>query len=92
MTPQAVHTCLFCGEPIAPDGVDPLTAVISAAPRAGSDPDAAADRPKRRRPGPRWWEQPPGQYRMHAACLRRHAHPSTALQFLDIVEPRPYDR
>jgi hypothetical protein len=91
MTTPTRHTCLFCGEPIAPDGVDPLTAVIAAAPRARSDPDAAA-RPERRRPGARWWEQPPGQYWMHAACLRRHAHPSTALQFLDIVEPRPYER
>jgi hypothetical protein len=89
---EGLHRCLFCGEPVAPDGVDPLTAVISVAPRSGSDPEAAADRPARRRPGPRWWQQPPGQYWMHSACLRRHAHASTRLEFLDITEPRPRER
>ncbi|HEX2063687.1 MAG TPA: hypothetical protein VHE80_04615, partial [Acidimicrobiales bacterium] len=39
---------------------------------------------------PAWWRRPPDRYWMHAACLRRSAHPSVTLQFL--APPREANR
>jgi hypothetical protein len=86
------HSCLFCGQPIEPRGLDPLTAVVSVAVPPEPDAATAADRVRRRRPGPRWWRRPPGQYWMHESCLRQHAHPSVQLQFLEALDPPPRDR
>ena len=88
----ASHVCLLCGRPVQARGVEPLSAVLSVAAHEASAPDPTPGRPRRRRPGLRWWERPPGQYWLHVACLREHAHPSVPLQFLDIVEPPPRER
>lgn len=78
-------TCLLCGEPIARSAVDPCSAVLSA-----RRPDRAPGEPggRRHRSAAAWWRRPPGQYWMHAACLRRAAHPSVPLRFLDAAEDR----
>lgn len=78
---RTTQSCLFCGEPIEPTAVDPCSAVLTAAPRAG-EPEPARGRGARAK----WWRRPPGVYWMHAACLRRAAHPSVALAFLDLAE------
>ncbi len=74
------HVCLFCGQPIAPSAVDPCSAVLSAALPDG--PEAARGHRKQSA----WWRRPPGQYWMHADCLRGVAHPSVPLHFLDVAE------
>ncbi|MEZ5145398.1 MAG: hypothetical protein R2726_23235 [Acidimicrobiales bacterium] len=78
------HVCLLCGAAIEPTDVDPLTAVITAAPSAD---ERSAERPRgARRPATTWWRRPPGQYWLHAACLRQAAHPTVPLPFLDVAE------
>lgn len=76
-----LHVCLFCGEPIEPTAVDPCSAVISVAARG-----EPADQGRAGRRSPQRWRRPPGQYWMHAACLRSVTHPSVPLQFLDLAE------
>ena len=75
------HPCLFCGEPIEPTEIDPCTAVFAASGR--EDPLEAKRRGSRSSP---WWRRPPGQYWVHAACLRSAAHPTVPLYFLDLTE------
>jgi hypothetical protein len=76
------HVCLFCGGTVARTGNDPCSAVLSVA-EPGEPDEAAVDRGGRRRPA--WWRRPPGQYWMHASCLRAAAHPSVPLHFLDVA-------
>jgi hypothetical protein len=70
--------CLVCGESIEQTRVAPCSAVPAASWR-----DQENLKPPGGKTQTRWWRRPPGQYWMHAACLRIAAHPSVPLQFLD---------
>lgn len=75
------HVCLFCGGSIEQTKLDPCSAVLAASWR-----DQGFDKTRGARRSSAWWRRPPGQYWMHAACLRRAAHPSVPLHFLDLAE------
>ena len=77
-------TCLFCGEAIERTAVDPCSAVI--APSLPTQPRSPGDDAPARVIGATWQQRPPGQFWLHAACLRRVAHPSVPLHFLDMAE------